>query len=290
MLVNARGTNKIASQLMRIPLRVLLALCAGVSLWTSAAALPVLTQETRVLVTFDILPVSGDGSGVAPVASDTVEIPPARTVSRTLDLAWPDAASATRVELELAGTAGPDGEHRLAVSARLVLPGGRSVRSSREVIVREGSTQIVDLYSEKSQRLLLALRAERTTRPVVLAGPRAAMQVRLRLEVSRVDGERTVPLESNALDTFLGQGVEYAFRRGDGETLESMRVVLTPLRIEGEIAEIAVEITGTLPGAPARAVVSRSERLIATRGAASGVTMLSGSGPSGYRFTVTPDF
>jgi hypothetical protein len=255
------------------------------------AAVPVLTQEARVLLTVALLPASGDATGVVPAARAAIEIPPARSVGQDLTLSWPDPGATTHVHLDLSGTAGPEGgEHEVALDARIELPDGRVVRTSRAIRIREGSTQIVDLYSEKGHKLLLAAQAERTSRPVVLAGAQVGTHVRFRLEVSRVDGEVAVPLESNVMDTFVGQGVEYSFRRGDGDELESMGVVLTPTRIDGEIVDIGVEVSGTLPADPERIVVSRKERLIATRGASSAVTVLAGPGRGGYRFAVTADF
>lgn len=272
---------------MRLAFRVLLALLASVG---CVHAVPLLTQEHRILLTLAVLPAVGSDTGVVPAAQRSIEIPPTRSVSDDLELAWPEPGSTTRIHLELSGKAGPEGgEHEVALDALIALPDGRSVRSSRALRIREGSTQIVDLFSEKGRRLLLAVQAERTTHPVVLAGPRVGTHVRFRLEVSRVDGEASVPLESNVMDTFLGQGVEYSFRRGEGDTLESMGVVLTPTRIDGEIVDIGVQVSGTLPSQPDRIVISRSDRLIATRGASSAITILTGSG-GGYRFAVTADF
>lgn len=276
---------------MRGSLPLVLLVVAATSAATRLEALPVIVQETRLLVHLDVLPVATDETGVAPLASRSVEIPAGASVVESLSLRWPEPEATTALRLDLAGTAGPEGgEHEIRLDARLDLPGDRTVASSRNVRVREGSTQILDLFSDRGRRLLLAVRAERTTRAVALVGPRAGAQVRFRLDVARVEEDRSVPLESNVMDTFLGQGVEYAFRRGEGDELESMRVVLTPVRLEGEIAEIAVEVTGSLPGSPSRVVLSRSERLVSTRGAASSITVLAGAGPSGYRFTITPDF
>ena len=254
-------------------------------------ALPVLTQEARILLTLEVLPAVGGETGVPPAARRSIELPPQKPVSEEIELAWPDAGSVTRIHLAMAGSARPEGsEQEVTLDARIALPDGRNVRSSRTLHIREGSTQILDLFSEKGRRLLLAVQAERTTHPVVLAGPRAGTHVRFRLEVSRVDGEQSVPLESNVMDTFVGEGVEYSFRRGDGDALESIGVILTPARIDGEIVDIAIDVSGTLPSGTGRIVISRSDRLIATRGASSAITVLAGAGPGGYRFAVTADF
>lgn len=275
----------------RRSLRLLVAVVVGVAFSLPGSPLPSLVQETRLLVDLDVLPAAAGETAVPPLARRSIEIVPGRSSSETLDLAWPDASSRTLLRIDLSGSPGPEGgEHEVAITARLDLPGGRAVQTSRDLRVRDGATQIVDLFAEKGRRILLAVRAERTTRPVVAGRPRAGAQVRFRLEVGQVEGERETPLESNVMDTFLGNGVEYSFRRGEGDALESMRVLLTPLRIDGEIAELQIEVTGTLPGSPTRVVVSRRERMITTRGATSRMTVLSGAGPSGYRFSVTPDF
>ncbi len=256
-----------------------------------ARAVPILIQEERILLTIAVLPSIGGETGVPPAAHRSIEIPPAKSVPAEIELAWPDEHSTTRIHLEVAGHAGlAGGEHEVSLEALITLPDGRSVRSSRSLSIREGSTQIIDLFSEKGRRLLLALQAEGTTHPVVLAAAGVGTHVRFRLEVSRVDGETSVALESNVMDTFLGQGVEYSFRRGEGDTLESMGVVLTPTRIDGDFVDIGVVVSGTLPAAPDRIVISRSDRLIATRGASSAITVLTGAGGGGYRFAVTADF
>ena len=98
-----------------------------------------------------------------------------------------------------------------------------------------------------------------------------------------------MPLETNELHTLLGEGVEYAFRRGAGAQEEVLRLRLTPLRVEAEVVEVEVDLAGKLPG-EARNAPIRSERLLATRGSTSSFDAVSGEPPTGYRFRIRPDF
>src|SRR5262249_36779316 len=147
-----------------------------------------------------------------------------------------------------------------------------------------------EVFSEGSDRLVLAIRGESVTRPVVRDTFGVGAPVRFHVAVERIDGERSVPLETNDLSSFLGESVEYSFRRGEGDATESVRLVLTVRRILDDMAEVETDVTGSLPGAGSPILLSHQDRLFATRGAASTVTCVSGTPPAGYRFLVTPEF
>jgi hypothetical protein len=114
--------------------------------------------------------------------------------------------------------------------------------------------------------------------------------VRFHLVVERLDGDRATPVETNDLSSFVGEGVEYSFRRGDGPAAESVRLVLLVRKIVGEVAEIETDVSAKLPGPAAPILMSHQDRIFATRGAVSTITAVNGEPAAGYRFLVTPQF
>jgi hypothetical protein len=114
--------------------------------------------------------------------------------------------------------------------------------------------------------------------------------VLFQIAIERRDGGRAVPLESNRLVTFLGEGVEYSFSHGEGGGRESLRLVLTPVRLDGDVAEVEVDVTGSLPGAGGPLLLSRRERILTSRRATSSLEVTAGDPPAGYRFRITTDF
>ena len=119
---------------------------------------------------------------------------------------------------------------------------------------------------------------------------RVGARVLVHVEIERVDGLRFTPLETNDLNTFVGQSVEYSFQRGAGDTAESVRLSVLPVRVRGEMTELEIVVTGSLPGNPDRLLLSRRETLLSNRGTVSRVTVTSGDPASGYRFGITLDF
>jgi hypothetical protein len=114
--------------------------------------------------------------------------------------------------------------------------------------------------------------------------------VRFLIAVLRVDGERTLPLETDDLHTFVGQSVEYSFRQGQDAGLEAVRLTLLPVSVSGDLLTIDAEISGALPGADGTTLVSRRERIVASRRATSRLAATAGTPPAGYQFQVTPEF
>lgn len=252
------------------------------------SAAPYTVQEERILLLHvDVLAVQRDRTET--LASRTVEVFQEAGGSAQLGLPWPGADAPARLRLDASGTpAGDEGPHRLSIRTLLSVQGQR-VYAGRTLEVDEGSTTLMDAFEDSGVRLVLAFRAETASRPVVVRGV-TGPAVRFQLVIERVLGERFVPLETNRLQTFLGQSVEYSFQRGEGEAVESVRLRLRPLRIEGELAEVEVEISGSLPGEPNRLLLSRTDRVLSSRGATSPVIVATGQPASGYRFLITPEF
>jgi hypothetical protein len=104
-----------------------------------------------------------------------------------------------------------------------------------------------------------------------------------------IDG-REASLEDNFLNTLVGEPVSYAFRMTDTPEAEAVMIELRPLRLHANIAEIDVEITGTMTLDEEVIVVGRTEHWLASRGATSTLAFESGEPPSGYRFRITARF
>jgi hypothetical protein len=244
-------------------------------------------QERFVVLQIEILSVGPEGT--SSMGSKRIDVSPSGGGSAEVDLAW---GSGARLRVDASGRPGDEGEpHRLSLHAALTL-GARRVVSNRDLEMAEESTYLMDVYEEDRQRLVLVLRAEAATRPVLETRlvKTVGAPVRLHLQVDRVEGERVTSLESNDLHTFVGQSVEYSFERGEGASAESVRLVLRPIHIKGGVTEMEIEVTGSLPGDPDRLLLSRRETLVSNRGTLSALTVTAGEPPIGYRFAITPDF
>ena len=169
----------------------------------------------------------------------------------------PDAV----LDLEVGVADGSDeSAHALRLDATVRVPGAPPARSRRDLRVAEGTSGLFDVVSEGERRLVLSLRVETISRTVLPGPKKVGAAVLFALSVERRDGERSVLLETNRLVTFLREGVEYSFARGDGDARESLRLVLTPVRLEGDVVEIDVDVTGTLPAAPGPLLLMRRDR------------------------------
>jgi hypothetical protein len=192
------------------------------------------------------------------------------------------------LHLDVSGKPAPPGESQVvALDAALTFGSGRTIHSSRNATLVEGGTTLFEVFADGAERLVLSIQGERVTRPVLLEST-AAARVRFRLEVERIDGERSVPLETDELSSFLGEPVEYSFGRGAEGTAESLRLVLTLQHIDGDMAEVVADVSASLPGPAGPILMSRQDRVFATRGATSTVQAVTGDPPAGYRFRITP--
>lgn len=259
------------------------------SLTLIAAAPVALVEEVGFRVEIRPVLVVGDDSGA--LAPKTLEIPPGEPGRLRLELQWPDPAATSVLELSATGRSEePDGEIELELTASLRLADGRVVQARRSLRQREGAAGLFEVYREQGQRLTLGVSAERRVRHVARPVRSVGDPVVFRLDVDGVRGPRTFELETNYLSTFVGEPVSYSFRRGEGDQRESVRVELTPTSKTGELVEVLVEISGSLPGESSRLILSRRETLVTSRGATSGVEVTTGDPPAGYRFRIRPEF
>ena len=263
-----------------------LVLCAA--LGRAAGGYPVRQEQALRVEVTPVIVERGTTRSIEPLTIEATRDAPGFVES---SIPWSPSGPPATLSLEIGvGEGGGDNEHALRLAATVRIQGSPPVRSSRELKLAEGSTGLFDVLSEGERRLVLSLRVETVSRTVVPGPRKAGAAVLFVLSVERRDGDRSVPLETNRLVTFLREGVEYSFSRGEGDARESLRLVLTPVRLEGDLAEIEVEVSGSLPAAAGPLLLSRRERVFASRGATSTVEVTAGDPPAGYRFRITPDF
>jgi len=227
--------------------------------------------------------------GASVVLSEgTVDLEPDRPGRLELDLPW-DASGSAGLTLEALRQEAPEGGHRVQLMAALRPPSAPVLRLDRTVDLTEGATALVELHRRPGRTLVLALEIESDRRPRVGIPSGLGAPVVLNLTLERVSGTESVPLETNALHTLVGEAVEYAFRRGSGETEEQLRLRLTPVRLGAEVVELDVELDGKLPGGQGPSELRR-DRLLATRGSTSSFDVVAGTPPAGYRFRLRPEF
>jgi len=253
--------------------------------WIAAAPYPVV-QVPVYHLTARVLSAPGGTSVV--LSEGVLDLETGRAGRLQRSIPW-DAEGPADLTLEAFREDGPEGAHVLHLNAELRPPSGMPARLARTVELAEGSTALLELQRREGRALVLALEVETDRRPVVGIPTGLGPPVVFHLTVERVRGEAAVPLETNALQTFVGEGVEYAFRRGAGPEEEVLRLRLTPVRVGAEIVEIDVELDGKLPGGEG-ADALRRDRLLATRGSSTSFDAVAGSPASGYRFRIRPEF
>jgi hypothetical protein len=271
---------------MKAPLRLLL---AAAFLASPTLATPPLywVEEDRISVT--VRPLNVERADAE--APTTVLQVPERGAETTLELHWPSPGEVTRVRLAIAprpATAGAP--HVLAFEAAVELPDGGRIRSQREVRFEDSTTALYDVCRVGERVLTLALVAEWSRESTLSAKRSVGAPVQLHLEVQRLAGGEAISLETNRLNTFVGEPVTYSFRLGEPGVADALRVRLLPTGVFGDLARIEIEVSGTLPDGASVALLSRSEAWMTSRGATSALSVATGEPPTGFRFLVTPYF
>ena len=260
----------------------ILALLPG---WAAAAPYP-LIQVPVYRLTCRVLSTPGTASVV--LSEGRVDLESDRPGLLELDLPW-DASGSAALSLAALRQEAPEGGHRVHLETVLRPPSAAPVRLDRTVDLAEGATALLELHRRPGRTLVLALEIESDRRPVVGVPSGLGAPVLFHLTVERVSGSESLPLETNALHTLVGEGVEYAFRRGGGASEEVLRLRLTPVRVGAEVVEVDVELDGRLPGGQGPTELRR-DRLLATRGSTSSFDAVTGAPPVGYRFRIRPEF
>ena len=270
--------------------RAFRALALAFSFISSGNATPPVAVETHVLLRVDALTVENGQSRPVGITRN-VEAGPSQPAAVDFVVPWHPEGASVSVHVEARLTSfGPDGEAILFFESRATLLGASPVAASREIRLAEEGSGLFEVYGDAGRRLVLTLQGEKADRVVGRPPATVGAPVRFLIAVERVDGERIVLLETNELNTFVGQSVEYSFRHGQDEGLEAVRLTVLPVAVSGDLVTIDAEISGALPGAGGTTLVSHNERIVASRRATSRLTATTGTPPAGYRFQVTPEF
>lgn len=266
--------------------------CAVLILGAARPAAPApypVTMEPELRLT--VRPVVADGRDNRTFESRTVEIRQDGGGSLRLELAWPDPDAPSRVDLHFTGAPSSEGrEHTVRVQSSVAVPGAADVIVDRQVNLEEGALRFVEVYARGGRHMTLALTVESVLRPVVLQPSGTESAVRFRVAVGRVTAQGVVPLETDTLHTLVGQKVSYSFRRGAGDSMETVRLDLTPQKIRGELLEVRFELRGEIRTAGSPLYLSRSETVFTGRFTAHEFRATRGDPPLGYLFTVSPVF
>lgn len=263
---------------------------AGCAVAGAVVALPYQVAEQAVVL-LEIRPLAVEPENIRTLPSLVLVLEPGETATGRIELPWIDG-DAGIVELEAnAEVGGDDRPHVIRLATHRNRGSGETQRSARTLSMRDGSTSLYEALVDGEHRLTLAITATRDVRAVARRPSGTGRRINLALEVQKVVDGEFVALETNELNTFSGEAVEYSFRRGAGETLEQLRLTLRPWVPTGDVVTVDLELTGTLhAGSSAPLLLSHHETLITNRDTTSAVIAAVGDPPNGYRFLVTPRF
>ena len=254
-----------------------------------ALAIPPVGLETHVVVRVEALTLDGGESSPTGV-SGHLEVGPGAPGTLELRVPWAPPGSTVAVRLSLAlSSVSADGVV-LQCTSLATVAGDSPARASRELRLADEGDGLFEVFGTGGRRVLLTLHAERVERPVVRGVATPGDPVRFLVAVEGVAGDRSAVLETNEIRSFVGQSVEYSFRQGQNEERESIRLVILPVSITGDLITLQVEVSGVLPGPDGPSLLSRTDRVVASRRSTTPVPATVGTPPSGYRFQVTPDF
>lgn len=294
MFVNSLNINRIVGTMRRRPpdcaprqAFILLALCALLCPALPADGASTIPQwsERRV---FTLTARAVTAGAVEPLV---LRIDPDRGARGRFDLAWPEPGAPVSIELIAHDRSTAMGEApRAEVQAIVRRPDGSERHATRR-ISGESGTALFEIDRAGDRGLVVGLSWESELEPVVNGPPSIGAPVRFRLEIERALGGKVYPLESNQLNSFVGEPVGYAFRLGQGDDVEALRIRLLPIFIEGDVLSVDIEIEGRLPGEAAPQAIAQRRRTLLSNGAATIVPVGDATGeeatiPDGYRFRV----
>jgi len=211
--------------------------------------------------------------------------------SLDLELLWPTADARCALRLEGRQVGSLDGESWLVeLTATLQLADGSRVRSDRSLRLQEASTSLFEIYRLAGQVLTVALSGHLEQETVVPGPPSVGAPVQFELDVQRVIEGQAVTVETNLLNSLVGEPVTYSFKLGERGESDTVMIRLRAVEILGDVAEIEVAISGMLPGPEGMQLVSRTEQWFSSRQSTSTAALEAGDPPTGYRFLVTPRF
>ncbi|MDH3628094.1 MAG: hypothetical protein OEV00_01625 [Acidobacteriota bacterium] len=268
----------------------LLPLLVGLS-FNPAGAQVELGRST--VVSLEISPLTGEARvDTLPLR---IELDPVKGGHQEFVLVWPDnPATAREVTVTLTADAPkfdqrPGGTFRLTTTVTGLDDG--PVETRQEFWVQDGGTSLLEVLRVADDPLTLAIRMSTREVPFVAnRGTEVGVPLTLNLEIHRIEGESSTRLETNRMQTFVGQPVSYSFDLGGQPDSPALRLTFRPTRVIGEIVEIVVDANGKLPVDGQLRLIGTRETWVASRGVASSLTIAEGTPPAGYRFMVTPQF
>ena len=208
-----------------------------------------------------------------------------------LVLRWPGSEDRTTVRLRARERMLADDDLRgVLIEAEVEPPGGERTVARRVVSFDDSETVLFEVHRAREKGLTLAVECSTVREVAVTTRRSVGAPVSFRLEVRWVDGSDAVLLETNRLDSFVGEPVMYAFSLDGASGAQSMEVRLEPLRIVGDILQFQMEVSGSLPGGGRPHLVARKERWLTSAGTTSSIDAVEGEPGTGYRFSVTPSF
>lgn len=266
------------------PTLLALAALAAASWPSSPFATPAIRMEPAASLRAEVVLTGPDLPGT--IGFLELESLPGQPVSATIELPWPAGA-----RLELRWTGDLDSSAATVETEATVLRGDETLsRAVRRLAVGEGGSTIWEVHRAQGRRIVLGVRVERIVRPAVPPPPQVGRPVAFRLFVERVRGDAVTLLETNDLNTFVGEPVAYSFRRGAGIEEERIRVGVSPLRILDDVVQVSLDLEARLPGEDAPPPFRRTQTFFVTRGVESIVVAAAGDPPSGYRFRLVAEF
>ncbi len=261
-----------------------------VALVAPVASAPKLRSSAESVVVLAFRPLNARLAGET-TQTPTLEVVPNVGGRTRFDLVWPEPGSTCRVEItaeELPPR--PGVPHVVHVQALVTRPDGTKTRADRELYLQDASTTLFEILRVDGRALTLAIEAEVEKRTVFSTTPSAEIPVQLLLDIEWIEGNEATSLETNSLQTFLGEPVGYSFRLGPAGHAESAEIRLTPVRLFGDVLSLEVEVSGTLPDGEQMTVQSRKKQWLTNAGSTSSMDLLTGDSSRGFRFKVTPRF
>lgn len=255
-----------------------------------AASMPAVRLVEKDLVLLTVQPLNAKFAPGSDRPAEGIELDD-RGTELTFRFAWPEAGDTTKVLLRVSPRPPRFGaKHVVLLESLVTLPDGKKVRAEREMVFDESYTSLFEVYRERSRTLVLAVKAEhyRDTRLTVARDPGAPIQ--FQLEIQRVEGDQSIALETNRMNTFVGDPVTYSFQIGEHGEGVSLSIRLTPQKLYGDVAQIEVDVSGMLSDGEETTMISRTEDWLTTRGATSSLSVAIGEPPTGFKFLVTPWF
>jgi hypothetical protein len=250
------------------------------------AAPPRIVRDVDLLV--ELRPLLTDGLQSGGLPGRSVRFDDESDAGARWVLQWPDPTQDSRLDLRVSGQPGIDGQpHSITVSGTLKADGDRLIRLRRSFRIREGGSDIYELYRQGDSALTLTLKVRSELKGWSPAAVHAGERVYIDIFIEAIAGDRIVSLESNRLNTFLGEPVEYSFRRGQGKTLEDIRLTLTPGELDQGGYEVEAKLDGSLPGDDGRSYLDRHETLLLSEASTATLRVVRGDPPVGYRFRVS---